>query len=335
MMQHVNSVFVSNAGLGTGSDINALAINTVFAAIINADGEFVIADATTAADAKVLYVGLVTGKNTITDEAGTVTTVSEVQYSKPIQKGSVSSMVLSPNEATVEETSVINFGSLVPEIGYSYTLRLIRRDLYEHPAYGVPYSYTYFAQTTNLADMINYFAKKVNKDTHNGITATPAAATLTLTAQPKTDSEGLHPANLYSQIIFDAYVYLSLPSGLLTTAQYGVPGLTITKTPGTPGKGNAKIVRDREDAALAYRGILYRQNGIWPYVAPELNVDLNKTYDTLVIEYDNLYRSNDNQYQKTTPLAIEVYTATDAATGAEELGAILTAFASGTTPVAP
>lgn len=325
-MQKVNSVFVSNAGLSTTGEINALPLNSVFAAVVDATGKFIVADATTAADAKELYVGLVTGFDKITDEAGTVTDVAVVQYSKPIQKGSVSSVVLSPNEAIVEDSAVIEFGSLTPEVGYSYTIRLIRTDIYEHPAGGNAYSYTYFANTTSLTDMINYFAKKINRDTNNGITAVPAATTLTLTAQAKDDSEGLHPVNLYSQVTFSAYLYMSLPSGLLSNAQYAVPGVVITKTNGTPGKGNAKIVRDREDAALAYRGILYREPGIWPYVAPALNVDLNADYNTLVIEYNNNYRSNDNQYIKDTPLAIEVYTSTDATAGATELKAIVDAF---------
>ncbi|CCX56347.1 unknown [Veillonella sp. CAG:933] len=88
---------------------------------------------------------------------------------------------------------------------------------------------------------------------------------------------------------------------------YPISNLTIAKTQGTPGKGNPKIVRDRENAALGYRGITHRANGIYPYVAPEFKSDLDATYDTLTIEWDNKYLSDDNQYIKTTPLACELY----------------------------
>lgn len=38
-----------------------------------------------------------------------------------------------------------------------------------------------------------------------------------------------------------------------------------------------------------------------------MKADLNATYDTLSIEWDNKYLSDDNQYIKTTPLACELY----------------------------
>ena len=38
-----------------------------------------------------------------------------------------------------------------------------------------------------------------------------------------------------------------------------------------------------------------------------MKADLSATYDTLSIEWDNKYLSDDNQYIKTTPLACELY----------------------------
>ena len=102
-------------------------------------------------------------------------------------------------------------------------------------------------------------------------------------------------------------MWKTIPSGLLSNVMYPIANLTIAKTQGTPGKGNPKIVRDRENAALGYRGITHRANGIYPYIAPELKADLSATYDTLSIEWDNKYLSDDNQYIKTTPLACELY----------------------------
>ena len=130
-----------------------------------------------------------------------------------------------------------------------------------------------------------------------------------LTAKVKDDNEGKESINLYSQVSVDAFVWKTIPNGLLSNVMYPVAGLSITKTQGTPGKGNAKIVRDREQAALGYKGITFRTH--WPVIKPELNVDLSATYDTMVIENWNRYQSPDNQYVKTTPMATELYVVAD------------------------
>ena len=136
-----------------------------------------------------------------------------------------------------------------------------------------------------------------------GIDAT--LSTLKLTAKVKDDNEGKESINVYSQVSVDAFVWKTIPNGLLSNVMYPVAGLAITKTQGTPGKGNAKIVRDREQAALGYKGITFRTH--WPVIKPELNVNLSATYDTMTIENWNSYQSPDNQYVKTTPLATELY----------------------------
>ena len=130
-----------------------------------------------------------------------------------------------------------------------------------------------------------------------------------LTAKVKDDNEGKESINLYSQVSVDAFVRKTVPNGLLSNVMYPVAGLSITKTQGTPGKGNPKIVRDREQAALGYKGITFRTH--WPVIKPELNVNLSATYDTMVIENWNSYQSPDNQYVKTTPMATELYVVAD------------------------
>ena len=99
--------------------------------------------------------------------------------------------------------------------------------------------------------------------------------------------------------------YTTNPSSQFNSAKDAIVGITITQVESQPGKGNAYIVRDREQAALGYKGITYRTE--WPVIKPELNVDLTATYDTLVIEFDKEYQSPDNQYVKSTDLAAELY----------------------------
>ena len=121
----------------------------------------------------------------------------------------------------------------------------------------------------------------------------------------KTDNEGLDSLNYYSQVSMEATMYAQDTTSLLLNQPKAIPSLTITKTQGTPGNGNAKIIRDRENAALGYKGIINRM--YWPVIKPTLSVDLAATYDELIIENDNHYLSNDNQYTKNTPIATELY----------------------------
>ena len=111
--------------------------------------------------------------------------------------------------------------------------------------------------------------------------------------------------NYYSQVSMDATMYTQDPQSYLMNQPTAITGLVITKTQGGPGKGNAKIIRDRENAALGYKGIINRM--YWPVIKPTLSVNLSATYDTLVIECENSYLSNDNQYIKNTPLTTELY----------------------------
>ena len=119
----------------------------------------------------------------------------------------------------------------------------------------------------------------------------------------------------YCQVSMDVFMWKTIPSGLLSNVMYPISNLTIAKTQGTPGRGNAYIVRDRENWNLGYEGIQYRANAIYPYIAPEFRSDLSAEYDTLTLEWDNLYLSNDNQYIKTTPLSAEIYVNKDEISG--------------------
>lgn len=307
MMQHVNSVFVAKA-IGKTADKNELAVGSVFIEAEAHDGtRSILATAADAAGKKSLTFGIVEGKETVYDEAGLAKTISLVHYSKPLQKKALSSVVYSAYSAPVEDSVKITFGSsFAVEVGHRYVVRISRTDIEEHPGIQT-YSYDHVATTTSLTDLIAVFVTKINKDARPGVVATSTASSITITAKAKDDNDTIPSLVLYSQVTLEVSIFKTIPTGLLTNAPIALADVTVEKTFGTPGKGNWKIVRDREDYALAYRGILYRSNGIWPYVAPELKVEKNATYDTISIEYDNDYRSADNQYIKNTPLAVEVY----------------------------
>ena len=201
---------------------------------------------------------------------------------------------------------VITATKVTPEVGHRYVLRLVYNDIYEAPGQ-FTHTYEVIAKSTNATDLITAFKNKINKHKEARVVATSDAAVLTLNAKEMPYNEGIMLDSNYSQVSVEAFMWKTIPSGLLSNVMYPIANLTIAKTQGTPGKGNPKIVRDRENAALGYRGITHRANGIYPYIAPELKADLSATYDTLSIEWDNKYLSDDNQYIKTTPLACELY----------------------------
>lgn len=301
MLQHVNTVLIAKT-IAAGTNVNALKEGDV--ALFNELKQIVTAE--TAAKAKELYIGVCEGKETVYNAEGEGTEVSVIRYSMPIQKGSNPHMVISEFEAKAEDSIVITATNVTPEIGHRYVLRLVYNDIYEAPGQ-FTHTYEVIAKTTAAADLMAAFAKKINKHKEARVVATVEGAVLTIEAKEIPYNEGITLDALYSQVSVDAFMWTTIPSGLLSNVMYPISNLTIAKTQGTPGKGNAYIVRDRENAALGYRGITHRANGAYPYVAPEFKSDLSAQYDTVTVEWDNKYLSNDNQYIKTTPLATELY----------------------------
>ena len=314
MLNHVNTVLIAKT-IASGTSVDALKIGDV--ALFNEEKNIVTAE--TAASAKELYIGVCEGKEMVYDVEGNGTEKSVIRYSMPIQKGSNPHMVISAFEAKREDSIKITATNVIPEVGHRYVLRLVYNDIHEAPGQ-FTHTYEVIAKTTAAADLMASFAKKINKHKEARVVATVEGAVLTIKAKEIPYNEGITLDALYSQVSVDAFMWTTIPSGLLSNVMYPIANLTIAKTQGTPGKGNAYIVRDRENAALGYRGITHRANGIYPYNAPEFKSDLSAEYDTVTIEWDNKYLSNDNQYIKTTPLATELYVASSVADSVIENG---------------
>lgn len=303
MLNHVNTVLIGTDAPTSYTTADALTKGQI--ALFD-QNRAIVKDATGAKAASALYIGVCEGKEDVYSESGVKTTKSIIRFSMPIMKGSKPHMVFSEYVAKTEDKIVITATSVTPEVGHRYVLRLVYTDIYEAPGQ-FTHTYEVIAKSTNPTDLITSFKNKINKHKEARVTATSDAAVLTLNAKEMPYNEGIMLDANYSQVSVEAFMWTTIPSGILSNAMYPISNLTIAKTQGTPGKGNPKIVRDRENAALGYRGITHRANGIYPYVAPEFKSDLDATYDTLTIEWDNKYLSDDNQYIKTTPLACELY----------------------------
>lgn len=293
MLQKVNTVLIAKTAPASFSTADVLADGAI--ALFD-ENKKILTSTALAAAAKSIYVGVCEG--------------SVIRFSMPIQKGSNPTLVVTPFVAKAEDKIVITATNVAPEVGHRYVLRLVYNDIYEAPGQ-FTHTYEVIAKTTAPKDLVDAFVKKINKHKEARVTASASAAVLTLTAKEIPYNEGITLDHGYTQVSVEAFMWTTIPSGLLSNVMYPISNLTIAKTQGTPGKGNAYIVRDREDAAMGYRGITHRANGIYPYIAPEFRSDLSAEYDTITMEWDNKYLSDDNQYIKTTPLAVEMYIVKD------------------------
>ena len=307
MLQKVNTVLIAKTAPASFSNVDSLADGAI--ALFD-ENKKLLTTAANAAAANAIYVCVCQGTEDVYNEKGTKTTKAVIKYSMPIQKGSCPSMVITPFVAKAEDKIVITATNVTPEIGHRYVLRLVYNDIHEAPGQ-FTHTYEVIAKTTAPKDLIDAFVKKINNHKGARVVATSSAAVLTLNAKEIPYNQGITTDAGYCQVSVEAFMWTTIPSGLLSNVMYPISNLTIAKTQGTPGKGNAYIVRDREDAAMGYRGITHRANGIYPYIAPEFRSDLSAEYDTITMEWDNKYLSDDNQYIKTTPLAVEMYIVKD------------------------
>ena len=301
MLQSVNTVLIGKTCPATYTTPDALVEGDV--ALFDENKKILTAK-TAAESAKATYIGVCVGSENVTDNSGNVVTKKVISFGNAIQKGSTPTLVVSPFIASAEDVITITATGVAPIVGNRYVLRMVYNDIYEHPGQ-FTHTYEVIAKTTVIGDLITAFKNKINKSDNRRINATANAAVLTLTAMKKDDNEGIDSLNYYSQVSMDCTMYVQRTDSLLLNQPQAIAGLTIAKTQGTPGKGNAKIVRDRENAALGYKGIINRI--YFPVVKPTLRTDLNAQYDTIVVDCDNKYLSNDNQYIKSTPVATELY----------------------------
>lgn len=301
MITRVDSVMIGKKVLTAYTTVDALNVGEV--ALFD-ENKVLIKDQDAALKASTIYVGVCTGDMTITLPNGTSSTKKVVEYSNAIQKASKPSYVMGEYEAPVAEKIEIDLTNTKPVIGHRYVLRIVYKDMYEAPG---QFTHTYeTVATTEVADDLgNALLKKINKHANRRINAVFSNHKLALTAMEKDDNEGVYSLNEYSVVSMEASLYVTIPGALLSNVPEAVPGATINKIAGKPGKGFWKQVRDMEVRMLGYKGHVFTD--AYPIIEPKRFVTEGATYDYFTIENDNLYLSPDNQYIKTTPLTTEVY----------------------------
>ena len=257
-----------------------------------------------AAKASSLYVGVAGEKINVTMPDGNVAQKANIEFSNEIQKSSKPSAVIGQHVEPTQDKVVITLTNATIVAGHRYVLRVLYKDI-EANNFQFTHTYEVYAESNEAQKLAEAFVKKINAHKNRRIQAENAAAVLTLTAMVKDDNEGVYSLNEYSVVDMEVSLYHTVPGALLANQPEAVSGATIAKTPGNPGKGFWKQVRDAEVRYMGYKGHVF--TGAYPEVEQARKVVEGTSYDYAVIENDNLYLSNDNQYIKTTPLTTEVY----------------------------
>lgn len=264
----------------------------------------ILKTAAEAAKASSLYVGVAGEKINVTMPNGSVAQKANIEFSNEIQKSSKPSAVIGQHVEPTQDKVVITLTNATIVAGHRYVLRVLYKDI-EANNFQFTHTYEVYAESNEAQKLAEAFVKKINAHKNRRIQAKNTDAVLTLTAMVKDDNEGVYSLNEYSVVDMEVSLYHTVPGALLANQPEAVSGATIAKTPGNPGKGFWKQVRDAEVRYMGYKGHVF--TGAYPEVEQARKVVEGTSYDYAVIENDNLYLSNDNQYIKTTPLTTEVY----------------------------
>lgn len=301
MIQHVNTVLIGKTLPSAYTTADALTAGDV--ALFN-QNRAIIKTAADAAKATSLYIGVAQNKVKVTMPDGSVADKANIKFGNEIQKNSNPSAVIGEYVAPVQDKIVIALTNATIIAGHRYVLRIVYKDMYEAPGQ-FTHTYEVFAANTTAADLAAAIVKKINKHANRRVNASASAAVITLTAMEKDDNNGVYSLNEYSVVDMEASLYVTIPGAILSNQPDAIPGATIVKTPGNPGKGYWKQVRDAEVRYMGYQGHVF--TGAYPEVVQDRMVEQDATYDYITVENDNKYLSNDNQYIKTTPLTTELY----------------------------
>lgn len=301
MIQSVHTVLIGKKCPVSYTTVDALAAGDV--ALFD-QNKSLITTAAKAAEASSLYVGVAGEKVNVTMPDGSVAQKANIEFSNEIQKASKPSAVIGEHVEPVEEKITITLTDATIVAGHRYVLRIYYKDIYE-AVWQFTHTYEVYAETATASDLASAIVKKINAHKNRRVQASASAAVITLTAMAKDDNEGVDSLNEYSVVSMEASLYETVPGALLANQPKAVPGAVIAKTAGNPGKGYWKQVRDEEVRNMGYKGHVF--TGAYPIVEQARKVVEGASYDYAVIENDNLYLSNDNQYIKTTPLTTEVY----------------------------
>lgn len=306
-----------------------------------------------------IKVGYITNKSTvIRKQDGTTAQFPIIKWSNEIKAADIKSYSYLSYTADTEDVVKINMRSLDSDVLGEYTkggkriiVRLTYKDMpHRYRKWTESYEYVTMEGDTvntivrNIVNMINAEYKRArvvaslgtasagsNPGDPDTISATSSgsesgANTIILTAMPYDDDDSVDSLNWANKVRFNVNMYWTDPAGEGWEAlnKHYPKGVEILKTPGKTYPASAKLVRDRESWAMGYQGILNRGEGTWPIIKPAMVTELDKHYNALTLEFENMYRAADD-IQRKTKQNLEIY-----AVSISGIKAVLDAFVAGT-----
>ena len=334
MITYVNTVLVSNLAAGAVLTAAPAAAASKMAASAdagkfifmncdsqevdpsgNSDSLYKVTDTT-----NVIKIGIVT-KNNIEHIApdGTRTYLPIIKWSNEIKKDDIKSYKMTANSdhANAAEKVDIDFTNLDADVldkfndgGKRLIVRITYKDMpTRFRKWTESYEYVTRSNDTKITIGDN-IAKLINKDYKRArvTAASDGAGKVTITAMDYDDDNSSETINLAGVVRFNVNVYYTDPdaAAFASRNKYFPTGVVITKTPGVQNPVDAKLVRDRESLSMGYEGILNRGEGTWPIIKPSIEAQLDKQYDGITLEFENMYRAADD-IQRKTKQTVEIY----------------------------
>ena len=302
MITYVNTVLV---GTGVGSLASANAGATDSAKIAAAtNGQYIVVDnngalvdTTNAPYAEAIKVGLKTSKG--------------IKWSNIIKKADVKSLTYTEYKAETEDTVKFDF-SKAATVAASQTIRVVVRLTFKD----LPTKYRKWTESYEVdvpanasitkGDIADLFVTSINtknakraRVVASKIASGADANKLQLVAMPYDDDDTVDSISPANKVRFSANAWLTKPEATGFASKNKYAAATITKDAGNYPIGSWKLVRDAEAQGMGYLGILNRGEGTYPIIKPAMNVVEGATYDSITLEFENMYRAADDLFRKT------------------------------------
>lgn len=342
MITYVNTVLV---GTGEGTVLSAMPEKNASKATVDANiGKYIVTDvngtaltSSTADDTQAIKVGLVTGSFFSKGYY-----FPKIKWSNIIKRDDLKSYKYTEYAAESEDAVTIDF-SKAAAVAATQTIRVVVRLTFKDlPTRFRKWTESYDVEVAENAsitkgDIVDLFVTSINTKNANRarVIASKVSNNLVLTAMPYDDDESVDSISPANKVRFTANAWLTKPeaSGFASKNKY--EAAVITKTFGNAPVGSWKLVRDAEAQAMGYQGILNRGEGTWPIIKPGMNVVAGANYDTITLEFENMYRSADD-LQRKTKQTLQIFDTFTPASGNDArasklagLKAILDAFVQG------
>lgn len=287
MITYVNTVLV---GTGVGTIQSSAIASATNGQYIVTDGNGTLLTSSTAAKAESIRVGLKTAKG--------------VKWSNIIKKDDIKSYTYTEYADETEDTVTLDFSKAATAATSNAVRVVVRLTFKDLPTKYRKWTESYEVEApagASKGDITDLFVASIN--TKNAkrarVIASKASNNLVLTAMAYDDDDVIDSISPANKVRFSANAWLTKPEATGFASKNKYAAATITKTAGNYPIGSWKLVRDAEAQGMGYLGILNRGEGTYPIIKPAMNVVEGGKYDSITLEFENMYRTADDLFRKT------------------------------------